>query len=141
MIDNDRAILAILEKNLQPIKSRLGPQQWAEFSRRVTDLVVRFATIASENNPQAASNLKLAVNDLLEICWDYEDVTTLLYQGQEAFPEPGLGGPGSMRPEPPQTPDIIEVKEIANRYYSLLARLKEMSDQTQEDVDDHRTHT
>jgi hypothetical protein len=134
-------VLDILEREAQSIESRLGPQ-WTEFSRRVGDLTGQFKTIAGETDAQAASSyLELAVNDLLEICEDYPAVGELLDQGQGEFPALDLSSGGLMRPLPPSEANIFEVKEIANRYYSLLARLKEVADQAKEGPNDRRART
>jgi hypothetical protein len=129
-----------LERDPQAIKSHLG-SRWTEFSYRMGDLAGQFKAITSEDAPEvAASNLEVAVNDLLEVCWDYQYIGELLDQVGETSPASGPGTEGTKRPPSPDKPDIVEVKEIANRYYSLLAQLKETADQKKGDADDHRTH-
>lgn len=103
-------ILDVLEEYLPDIQVGLGPD-WVEFSRRVSHLANRFKAIAAEDDP-APGKLQAVLDNLLEICQDYTYVA-------------GLLGLGSRRPPSPQAPDLFEVKEVANRYYSLLVQLKE----------------
>jgi hypothetical protein len=120
-----------LEKDPQAIKSHLG-SQWTEFSRRVGNLAAQFKAVASEDDPEvAACGLEVAVNNLLRVCWDYEYIAELFDQAEEA---------AIMRPRPPAAPPPpgeIEFREIANRYYDLLAKLTETIDQLKEDASDH----
>lgn len=129
-----------LEKDPQTIKSHLG-SQWIKFSRRVGDLAAQFKAVASEDDPEvAACGLEVAVNDLLRVCWDYEYIAELLDQAEEAAGEPGPECGGIMRLPPPAAPPPhreLEFREIANRYYDLLAKLTETIDQVKEDASDH----
>jgi hypothetical protein len=125
-----------LEKDPQAFKSRLG-SQWIEFSRRVGDLAGQFKAVAGEDTPEAAvSNLELAVNDLLEVCWDYPYVAELLDQAERTSLEPGLGSGGMMIPPSSKKEPQFNPREIANRYYDLFAKLKETTDQVKEDAND-----
>lgn len=134
-------ILNVLERDSQAIRSQLGPK-WPEFSRRVGGLAGRFKIAAGEDDPEViASVLELAVNDLLEICWDYPYVETLLDRAEEDSSEPGPGIEVTKRPPLPDSGPKFSPKEIANRYYSLLTRLKKTTDQTEEDTRDRRTHS
>jgi hypothetical protein len=138
MLDS-KTVLDVLESDFQAIEAQLG-SQWTEFGRRGGDLADRFKAVAGKDEPKAAARaLELAVNRLLKICWDYQYIGELLDQAEEASPELGPGTEGTKRPPSPDEPDIVEVKEIANRYYSLLARLKETADQKKEDANDRRT--
>jgi uncharacterized caspase-like protein len=103
-------ILDTLEEFLPDIRVGLGPD-WDEFSRRVGHLADRFKAVAAKDNP-APGKLQAVLDNLLEVCQDYTYVA-------------GLLGLGSRRPPSPQAPDLFEVKEVANRYYSLLAQLRE----------------
>jgi hypothetical protein len=119
-------ILNVLEKNTHSIESQLG-SRWGEFSHRVEILADRFKAIADEHNPEAAAgNLEVAVNDLLEICWDYPEITFLLDQAEEVSEEIGSDSEGTMQPSVPILPDLMKIKEIANRYHNLLTKLKEI---------------
>lgn len=134
-------VLNVLERDSQAISSQLGPK-WPEFSRRVGGLAGRFKIVAGEDDPEAiASALELAVNDLLEICWDYPYVEKLLDRAEEASPEQALGIEVTKRPPLPNNGPKYNPKEIANRYYSLLARLKEVADQAKEGPNDRRART
>jgi hypothetical protein len=135
-----KTVLNVLESDFRAIESHLGPQ-WSDFSRRGGDLADQFKAVASKDDPKAAVRaLESAVNKLLKICWDYQYIGELLDQVEEASPEPWPGTEGTKRPPPPDKPDVVEVKEIANRYYSLLTRLKETADQEKGDANDRRTH-
>lgn len=130
-------------KDLQSIESHLGPQ-WLEFSRRGGDLASRFAAIAANADSRAASRaLESAVNKLLKICYEYEYTATLLDRADDASWEPGRESGGTMRPPAP-TASSAELKvnpqELANRFYSLLARLRTV-EQEKKDTHDSRTHT
>ncbi len=119
-------LLDLLEQHAHEIKVGLG-LKWPEFSRRAEEVASRFQAIAGQDQP-AAGDLQDAINALLDICWDDACVAGLL----------DLGG---KRPPSPQSPDVVEIKETANRYYSLLARLIETTDQTREKAHDLRTDT
>jgi hypothetical protein len=135
-----RTMLKALEESSREFEPCLGAQ-WPEFSRRAGDLVDRFKIIASEDNPEAATRaLESTINKLLKVCWDYPYVAELLEQAEETPIQAEPGGGVNRRPPTPITLDIVEVKEIANRYYSLLARLKEAADQMKEHPDDRRAH-
>ena len=103
-------ILDTLEEYLPDIRVGLGPD-WVEFSRRVGNLANRFKAVAAEDNP-TPGKLQAVLDNLIEVCQDYTYVA-------------GLLGLGSRRPPSPQAPDLFKVKEVANRYYSLLAQLRE----------------
>jgi len=135
-----KTVLDALESDFQAIESHLGPQ-WTEFGRRGGDLADRFKAVADESKPTAAARaLESAVNKLLKICWDYQYIGELLDQVEGASPKPEPETEGTKRSPPPDEPDIVEVKEIANRYYSLLTRLKETADQKKGKANDRRTH-
>jgi hypothetical protein len=127
---NAAGLLDVLTRQAGTLESRLGPA-WTEFSRRSGELAGRFQAIAGEDDPHtAAASLKRATREMLRICRDYPAVVELLDQARGALPDPDLVGGGILRPPAPGrpgTPDEVEVKEIANRFYSLLARMRDMS--------------
>ncbi len=129
MLDN-KTIIEVLETNLPSIKSHFG-SHLPGFGSRWEELTGHFAAVAAEENPQiAASNLRLAVYKLLKICWDYEYIAKLLDQAEEIAGKPRPVSGGILRPETPDPsiiPDIIEIKEIAQRFQSLLVSLAEIS--------------
>jgi hypothetical protein len=134
-------VLDILESNFQSIRSHLGPQ-WMEFGHKGGTLADRFRAIASEEDPRTAERaLESAVNKLLKICWEYEYVADLLDQAEGASWGPRAENGGIMRPPSPGNGPEFSPKEIANRYYDLLAKLREGADQVKEDTNDRRTHT
>lgn len=139
MVDAE-TVLDVLERHFQEIEPGLE-SQWPEFSRKVGDLADRFKTIASDDKPEAATQaLESAVNKLLTICWSYPHVAGLLDQAEKDSSEPELESGGNRRPPPSASPDIVKVKEIANRYCDLLAKLMETTDRTKDDIEDRRTH-
>jgi hypothetical protein len=132
-------VFNVLEKNFPSIRPHLG-LRWAEFSRGVENLADQFKAIADEDDPERAlCYLEAAVNDLIKVCRGFPYVAELLDQAEGVPLEPGSESEGSKRPLPSQTPNIVEVKGITNRYYSLLARLKKTADQKERRADDRRT--
>jgi hypothetical protein len=131
-----KTVLDVLENDFQSIESQLGPQ-WAEFSHRGGDLADRFSAISGNEDPQAAVRaLESAVNKLLIICWDYAYVAELLDRAEETPLATTPMIAGNRRPPSPENGPKFNPKEIANRYYSLLVKLKETSDQNKWDAND-----
>jgi len=139
-----KSIIETLERNSQALERGLGPQ-WEEFSRRAGDLAERFKLIAAEDRPDLASQaLEAAASKLYMVCQDYPQAAALFDRAAEAPPVTRSGTRSETRLEvgvdrrvpAPAKQDIVKVKETANRYYSLLARMKKEADQRQEGGND-----
>jgi len=97
--------------------------QWTEFSRRVGDLAGRFEAIAGEDSP-ALGDLQAVVDDLLDVCGDYPYIAELLKQAEKAPLQPTSERSGSKVPPSLKKVPKPNPKEMANRYYSLVTKLK-----------------
>ena len=115
-------ILEVLEKNIALPN--------AEFAGRAGALAAQFKAILVEKDAAAAASyLEVAVNDLFEICLEYEPIAALFSQADHASAEAALVSAGLQRPSVPNLPDIVKIKETANRYYALITQLKELTTQ------------
>jgi hypothetical protein len=132
------AILKTLENMSQGAEFQHGTD-WAEFRCSVGTLADRFKAIAGKETP-ALAELERAVAELLEISDRYPRIAGMLGPVGEVPPPSVPEGGGAKRPPSSNAPDTFDVKETANRYYSLLGRLKGTIGHVLEDSDAHRTH-
>lgn len=127
-----KSLLAIheaLDKNSSAIKIRLqthGRQD--EFNRRLEKVARQFEAVLTQNDPEAAlSHLGLAIYDLQQTCLDYEYIAEFLDEIEDTVWDAVLTSGTRLSSSPTEEPQF-NPKEIANRYYDLLAKLIETSD-------------
>jgi hypothetical protein len=96
--------------------------QWTDFRRELAGLAPRFENVADEND------LEAALGELLDLWQEYPLLWMLLSNQGD-----------SKRPPSPDEAPKFNPKETANKYYSLLDRLK-ASESPKEKAHDPRTN-
>ena len=109
-------LIDTLETHLDRIRADLGAG-WPAFAAKLRNLAPAFQAAQSD------IDLARAVGDLYMACRAREPVMTVLRQ------TPDVSGDGNDRRPPAggtDHDDIVLIRDIANRYHSLLAKLEEI---------------
>lgn len=109
----------LLEKYMNQIRVNLGAD-WPEFAAEMQNLAPTFAAVQNE------TDLARAIGDLYMLCRMRKPVMNILRQAAEKHGIPQLLSDRRVQAGGADQPDEMPIREIANRFQSLLENLEEI---------------
>ena len=105
-------ILEALEKNPLEVRNKLGAD-WSTFHQEVAPLLKDFSDVTDRNE------LEIAVEPVWQLCYRYPSVKEMI---QKRATERQVLSAGE------NIPDEIPIREIANRFQSLLDKFQDLQE-------------